>query len=136
MTVRGKHVGFWDIFQGGGSGGSSIWVRDVGDDPYMGQALGIFQNRVARRHTERHPRQRWYGSLEYPPLKEVMEEEMWEVGLDVVEVYILKRNNKVMGTREFILGRGARSGSSRGGRVIRGGRSIGGKINRKLAWGK
>ena len=36
MTVRGKHVGEGDIFQGGGSYGSSLWVGDVGDDPPHG----------------------------------------------------------------------------------------------------
>ena len=36
MTGRGKHMVVGDIFQGGGSGGSSHWVRDVGDDPPHG----------------------------------------------------------------------------------------------------
>ena len=29
-------------FQGGGSGGSSIWVGDVGDDPPHGPDTGVF----------------------------------------------------------------------------------------------
>ena len=33
VTGRGKHADVRDIFQGGGSGGFSIWVGDVGDDP-------------------------------------------------------------------------------------------------------
>ena len=36
MTGRGKHVGVGDIFQGGGSDGSSVWVGDAGDDPLHG----------------------------------------------------------------------------------------------------
>ena len=40
MTVRGKNVGVRDIFQGGGSGGSSIWVGDVCDDPPHGLGTG------------------------------------------------------------------------------------------------
>ena len=32
VTGRGKHMVVGDIFQGGGSGGSSHWVRDVGYD--------------------------------------------------------------------------------------------------------
>ena len=36
MTGRGKHVGVRYIFQGCGSGGSSVWVRDAGDDPLHG----------------------------------------------------------------------------------------------------
>ena len=52
MTGRGKHVGFRDIFQGGGSGGSSIWVRDVGDDPPHGKVPGEFSARS---------RQAYYG---------------------------------------------------------------------------
>ena len=36
MTGRGKHVVVGDIFQGGGSGGSSLWVGDVGNDPPHG----------------------------------------------------------------------------------------------------
>ena len=35
MTGRGKYAGVSDIFQGGGSYGSYIWVGDLGDDlPY------------------------------------------------------------------------------------------------------
>ena len=33
-----------DISQGGGSGCSSLWIEDVGDDPPMGRALGFFHN--------------------------------------------------------------------------------------------
>ena len=31
-----------DIFQGGGVGGATIWVIDVGDDPPHGQGPGEF----------------------------------------------------------------------------------------------
>ena len=36
MTVRGKNAGVRNISQGGGSGGSYLWVRDVGDEPPHG----------------------------------------------------------------------------------------------------
>ena len=42
MTGRGKHTGVRDIFQGGGSGGSSLWVVDVGDEPPHGLGPGDF----------------------------------------------------------------------------------------------
>ena len=32
MTGRSKHAVVGNIFQGGGSGGSSLWVVEVGDD--------------------------------------------------------------------------------------------------------
>ena len=32
-TGRSKHVGVRDLFQGGGTDGSSLWVRDFFDDP-------------------------------------------------------------------------------------------------------
>ena len=60
--------------------GLETWVIT----PHMGRALGIFHNRVDHLPTERHPRRLWVGRWEYPPLKEVMEEEIWEVGLEVV----------------------------------------------------
>ena len=31
-----KHAGVGDILKGGGTGGSSLWVRDVGYDPPHG----------------------------------------------------------------------------------------------------
>ena len=31
-----------------------------------------------------------------PPLEEVMEKETWEVGLEVVEAYVLRRMNTVV----------------------------------------
>ena len=39
-TGRGKHVGVGDLFQGGGSGGSSLRVGDVVDDPPYGPSPG------------------------------------------------------------------------------------------------
>ena len=42
MTGRGKHVGVRYIFQGCGSGGSYLWVRDTGDDPLHGLVPGGF----------------------------------------------------------------------------------------------
>ena len=89
---------------------SETWVMT----PHMGWALGIFQNRVFRHLTERYTQRLWGGSLEYPSLDEVTEEKMWEVGLEVVEAYVLRRKNKVMGTVEVRL----RSGTGRG--AIRG----------------
>ena len=41
-TVRRKHAGFGDLIQGGGAGGSSIWVIDFGDDPPHGSEPGGF----------------------------------------------------------------------------------------------
>ena len=61
--------------------GLETWVMT----PRMGRALGIFHNRVDHRPTERHLRRLRVGRWEYPPLKEMMEEEIWEVGLEVVE---------------------------------------------------
>ena len=42
MTGRGKNMGVRDIFQGGGSGGSSLWVGDVDSDPPHGPGPGYF----------------------------------------------------------------------------------------------
>ena len=42
VTGRGKHTGVGNIFQGGGSGCSPLWVGDVGADPLTVQALGGF----------------------------------------------------------------------------------------------
>ena len=41
-TVSCKHAGFGDIFQGGGTGGSFLWVRDMGDEPMHGPGPGYF----------------------------------------------------------------------------------------------
>ena len=60
--------------------GLETWVMT----PLMGRALGIFQNRADHRLTTRNPWRLRDGSWEYPPLEEVMEEEIWEVGLEVV----------------------------------------------------
>ena len=46
MTGRGKHTGVRDIFQGGGLGGSSHWVGDVGDEPPHGTGPGVFPEQV------------------------------------------------------------------------------------------
>ena len=35
-------TGLGDVLQGGGTGGPSIWVRDVGDDPRHGKGPGKF----------------------------------------------------------------------------------------------
>ena len=61
---------------------------------------------------------------------------MWEVGLEVVEAYVLKRNNTVMGTGEVRHGRVTGGGVNRGGWGTRGGGSRCGEINRKQAWEK
>ena len=42
MTGRSKHAVVGGIFQGGGSGGSSIRVGDVGDDHPHGPGPGDF----------------------------------------------------------------------------------------------
>ena len=41
VTGNVKHESVRDIFQDGGSGGSSFWVRDVGDYPPHGTGSGI-----------------------------------------------------------------------------------------------
>ena len=88
-----------------------MWVMTL----RMGRDLAIFQNRVARQLTERHPRRFWVKSWEYPPFEEAIKEEMWDVGLVVVEANILKMNNMVMGTGEVRLGRGGGGCDNRGG---------------------
>ena len=60
--VRRKKVGVGDNFQGGGQGGSSLWVGDMGDYPPNKLGLGDFQNRVARHIIEWKPRRLPYGS--------------------------------------------------------------------------
>ena len=41
--MGGRHTtGLRDVLQGGGTGGSSIWVGDVGDDPPHGKGPGKF----------------------------------------------------------------------------------------------
>ena len=62
--------------------------------PHMGRDLGIFQNRVDWRLTERHPQQLWGRSWDYPHIEEIMEEEMLEVGSEVVEAYVLKKKSQ------------------------------------------
>ena len=52
----------------------------------------------------------------------------------MVVVYILKRNNTVMGTGEVRHGRVMGGGVNRGGWGTRGGGSRCGEINRKQAW--
>ena len=42
MTGRGKHTGVRDIFQGGGSGDSYLWVGDMGDETPHGPGPGDF----------------------------------------------------------------------------------------------
>ena len=49
----------------------------------MEKALDSFQSRVARRLTSKHPRQRTYGSLEYPSLAEALGEAGLEGSLRV-----------------------------------------------------
>ena len=43
-TRTGRHhpMGLGDVFQGGGAGGTPIWVRDVGDEPLHVQSPGEF----------------------------------------------------------------------------------------------
>ena len=72
--------------------GMETWVVT----PHMGRALGIIHNRVDHRLTKRNPWRLRYGGWEYPLFEEVMEEEIWEVGLEVVEVYVLRRKNTVV----------------------------------------
>ena len=64
-TVRRKHAGFGDLIQGGGAGGSSIWVIDFGDDPPHGSEPGGFPE---------------YGSLTYHG-KETLTESVCHMGL-------------------------------------------------------
>ena len=68
-----------------------MWVTT----PHMVRALGIFQNRVDHCLTEIQMQRIWDGSWDYPPLEEAMEDEMWDVGLDMEEAYVLRRKNKV-----------------------------------------
>ena len=39
-TGRSKHTDVGDLFQGGGTDGSSLWVRDVFDEPPHGPVHG------------------------------------------------------------------------------------------------
>ena len=56
LVTDEKHIGtgghypavLGDIFQVRGSGGPTIEIIDVGDDPRMDRALGSFQHIVAR----------------------------------------------------------------------------------------
>ena len=59
-----------------------------------------------------------------------MEEKMWEVGLEVVEAYVLRRKSTMMGTGHVRLGRGTGGGASRGGGGTGGGGRRGVKIKR------
>ena len=65
--------------------GSWTWVLTL----RMGQNLGSFQQKFARRITGRHPRIREEGGWEYTPL----EAEIKEAGFKEIGVYILKRQN-------------------------------------------
>ena len=60
--------------------GPKTWVPT----PLMEQALGSFQNRVARRNTGRQLRRRGEGGCKYSPLASAME----EVGFEDIGVYI------------------------------------------------
>ena len=80
-----------DVLQCGASGGASLWIVDVGDEPPHGPVPGILQNRGGRRITGIHPQRFLGGSWEYPPLDEAMQ----ETGLEEVEAYVFRRNNMV-----------------------------------------
>ena len=54
-TGRYKHAGVGGIFQGGVTGGSSLFVVSMGDDPLHGPVPGGFQHIVARRIMGRKP---------------------------------------------------------------------------------
>ena len=68
----------------------------MGDHPHMGRDMGILQNRVTHHLTERKLQRLYDGSWEYPFLEEIIDEEMWEVDLEVVEAYVLRRKNMVI----------------------------------------
>ena len=63
-------VSFNDVVQAVLLFGEEMWVLI----PQIEQALGSFNHRVARRLTERQPRQRGEGRWEYPLLAAAMEE--------------------------------------------------------------
>ena len=73
VTRRCKDVGVGDIFKVVVQVVLLFCLETWVMEPYIGRALGIFQNRVNHRLTERHPRRLWGGSWDYPPLEEVME---------------------------------------------------------------
>ena len=95
MTGRGKHTGVRDIFQGGGSGDSYLWVGDMGDETPHGPGPGDFPEQGGLMDHINTAMVALGRKLRVPPLEEVTEEEMWEVGLDVVEAYVSMRKNAV-----------------------------------------
>ena len=42
-TGRINHVGVRNLIQGGDTGGFSLWVGDMGDDPLHGTGTGVLQ---------------------------------------------------------------------------------------------
>ena len=61
---------------------------------------------------------------------------MWEVGLEVVEAYVIKSNNAVMVTGDVRLGKVMGGCTNRCGGGTGTGGVIDGEINSKLAWEK
>ena len=91
VNTRAKGIFFKVLVQVVLLFGLEMWVTT----PHMVRALGIFQNRVDHCLTEIQMQRIWDGSWDYPPLEEAMEDEMWDVGLDMEEAYVLRRKNKV-----------------------------------------
>ena len=67
--------------------GSETWVLAA----RMDKALDIFQSRVARKITGKHPRSKKYGSWFYPPVAGVMK----DTGMVGIWTSILRRQNTV-----------------------------------------
>ena len=87
--VRVKHAGVRDIFQGGGSVGSSLWVRDVGDDPLCGTGPGGFPAQGGPSDHRNTTEEALVHKLVVPPLEEAVQ----GVFLEEVEAYIPRRKN-------------------------------------------
>ena len=68
----------------------------MGDDPLHGPGPGDFPKQGGPSFNRKTSAAASGRNMGVTPLEEVMEEEIWEVGLEVVEAYVLRRKNTVV----------------------------------------
>ena len=67
--TRGRHTtGLGDVIQGNGTGGTPIWVIEMGDDPPHGQIHGGFSSQSFQADYGETAEGTDNGSWEYPPV--------------------------------------------------------------------
>ena len=72
---RGRHAGVWEIFQGSGSVGSSLWDRHVGYDPLHGPGPVGFPEKIHPTYHKKVDIVTEFGSN--PPWMRQFERRVW-----------------------------------------------------------